>query len=279
MVSTQSLFFPVLLAAMLVAVGAFSAFQPKAQIRKQRSRNHESNSGGTDRANKLHFKSRVPKPLVRANLHKTVVLECEAAGSPPPTIHWLFNGSRIIQGVDNSIIDEEASYESTVTANKHISMLKLSSTISRLYVDCVTKADEGHYTCVADNPTQRVVTNTKLKIHRNVVGVEDGCLAKKDHEGIPARVYMWTVNRLEVEGAYVQLFCRAFGLPRPEITWLDRDDNLITRNSNDYRLLPNGDLLVKAITFDAKMGVYKCVARNEFGQDKQETFLYPAGGF
>ena len=52
--------------------------------------------------------------------------------------------------------------------------------------------------------------------------------------GKPARVYMWTAERLEFEGADVQLFCRADGHPAPTITWYDRRGAVIGSNEEQY---------------------------------------------
>lgn len=39
-----------------------------------------------------------PEPeVVSAQLGGRVVLTCEAGGSPTPTIHWLYDGERILQ--------------------------------------------------------------------------------------------------------------------------------------------------------------------------------------
>ena len=47
---------------------------------------------------------------------------------------------------------------------------------------------------------------------------------------------MWTAQRLEMMGADVQLFCRATGYPRPQITWLDKDGNRIDSSSPQYEV-------------------------------------------
>ena len=46
---------------------------------------------------KLFFKSHIPDPVTKARLGQSVVLDCEAGGSPTPTVHWLFKGSRVAQ--------------------------------------------------------------------------------------------------------------------------------------------------------------------------------------
>ena len=52
----------------------------------------------------------------------------------------------------------------------------------------------------------------------------------------PARIYMWTVHRIEIEGTDVQLYCRAAGYPAPIVTWYDRDDNKIAGNNANYKV-------------------------------------------
>ena len=52
--------------------------------------------------------------------------------------------------------------------------------------------------------------------------------------GTPARIYMWTGQRLEFEGADVQLFCRADGSPSTTIKWLDQRGNVITNEQKQY---------------------------------------------
>ena len=40
------------------------------------------------------------------------------------------------------------------------------------------------------------------------------------------------------------------------------------------RLLTNGDLLIRDLAF-SDMGMFKCIVRNDFGEDMKETFVYP----
>lgn len=46
---------------------------------------------------RVSFKGRPFEEVTFATRHEDVVLECEAGGSPSPTIHWLKNGERIQQ--------------------------------------------------------------------------------------------------------------------------------------------------------------------------------------
>ena len=59
---------------------------------------------------------------------------------------------------DNAVLDEVSESE------EEGQVIGLSSTVSRLYLDCVTSAEAGRYTCVAENRYLRIATDTKLKI-------------------------------------------------------------------------------------------------------------------
>ena len=52
--------------------------------------------------------------------------------------------------------------------------------------------------------------------------------------GVPARIYMWTAQRLEFEGADVQLFCRGGGNPAPSVMWYDQEGRSIGENDDQY---------------------------------------------
>lgn len=104
--------------------------------------------------------------------------------------------------------------------------------------------------------------------------------------------------RVEVEGVHVQLFCRADGFPRPQVTWLKQDiasDQLIQlEDSKDFKVvrqwfffkfpffiefipqfLPNGDLMVVGRSVCNPGGcALVCRATNSYGEDEVEIFLY-----
>ncbi|XP_074641204.1 neural/ectodermal development factor IMP-L2-like [Tubulanus polymorphus] len=133
----------------------------------------------------------------------------------------------------------------------------------------------GTYTCVAETPTSKIVSETILNIKPFGDAYEERCLLKKQQQGSPARIYTWTSDQVERESAVVQLHCRASGYPAPHFVWLDPQRKLIGTGQSNYQLLPNGDLLIRAISWEENMGVYTCIAGNEIGEDSVNTFLYP----
>jgi len=42
--------------------------------------------------------------------------------------------------------------------------VRLGTTKSRLFIDCVRPSDSGVYTCVAETPTRRIVTTVVLRV-------------------------------------------------------------------------------------------------------------------
>lgn len=102
--------------------------------------------------------------------HESVSLTCQAGGSPPPTIHWLKNGVAISQ---NSFQNTEQILEELAgssisdgdlqsTGGSDMQSIGLSSTRSRLFLDCLQPKDSAIYTCVAETPYSRISTDTKL---------------------------------------------------------------------------------------------------------------------
>lgn len=83
---------------------------------------------------------------------------------------------------------------------------------------------------------------------------------------------------MENMGNNVIIHCRATGFPKPRINWFVNGQITSSDPSsiNDkYQILPNGDLFIHNSTFD-DMGVYQCMASNEFGSDSiDEIFFYP----
>ena len=50
----------------------------------------------------LFFQDHAPTEVMRVRAGETFVLDCEAGGSPSPTVHFLRNGHRIIQVTNDS---------------------------------------------------------------------------------------------------------------------------------------------------------------------------------
>lgn len=109
--------------------------------------------------NQVKFR-RLPPKEFSAALGSSITIECEAGASPPPSIHWLKNGKRILQNDfdDNQLEDGQQAQVDDVNR------IALSTTRSRLFIDCADYIDEAVYTCVAENAFSRVSSHTKLNL-------------------------------------------------------------------------------------------------------------------
>ena len=72
-------------------------------------------------------------------------------------------------------------------------------------------------------------------------------------------------------GLDAHLRCVTVG--RHSTTWLGPDEEPLA-DTDKYKILPDGSLIIKSLTFD-DMGVYQCLVKNSFGHDLAETFVYP----
>ncbi|XP_060590906.1 zwei Ig domain protein zig-4-like [Ruditapes philippinarum] len=224
---------------------------------------------------RVSFKGKEFSETTYATRHEDIVLECEAGGSPSPTIHWLKNGERMQQGVSRDYLNDEAKYEESISKASQ-PMLRLGKVKSKLFLDCVSDRDEAEYACVAETQYERISQITNLKMDNSIsTQSRASCLTKKAFRGEPARIYLWTAVRVEFSGAPVQLYCRAEGYPKPEVSWRYSEQGPKIENDENYTVLPNGDLLIKNINFMENMGDYFCTAENESGIDEVSTFLYP----
>lgn len=92
--------------------------------------------------------------------------------------------------------------------------------------------------------------------------------------GSGARINMWTATRLELIGSEVRLFCRTQGFPRPSIAWFHEHESQPIVSSGRTSVTESGDLIIRGLSWE-DMGQYQCVAKNEDGEDRSTTFLYP----
>lgn len=186
------------------------------------------------------------------------VLECEVGGFPSPIVYWLKNGKKI----------DEDSFSSDDVINDDEEVYSITMVKSRLYLDCVTSADEGEYTCVVENAYEKKSKNVIVEVMETE---NDLCLDKTI--GSPAKINLWTTRMLKTQGYNVRLLCRSEGFPKPKITWLDTEENPISDNFK-YKVMENGDLIIYDLTWN-DMGTYTCLSENSRGSDTVNLFLYP----
>ncbi|XP_053169135.1 immunoglobulin superfamily member 10 isoform X2 [Hemicordylus capensis] len=184
---------------------------------------------------KQYFKKLVP-------YGKAFKVDCKASGSPEPEITWSLPDGTMI----NNVMQADDS--------GHRSRRYILFDNGTLYFNKVGIAEEGYYTCYAQN----TLGKDEMKVHITVVAAAPQI---KQNSKAYAKVKA---------GDTALLDCEAIGEPKPKIFWLLPSNDMISVSTNRYFLHVNGSLSVtKVRLLDA--GDYICVARNSGGDD---TKLY-----
>ncbi|OCT78704.1 immunoglobulin superfamily member 10 [Xenopus laevis] len=169
---------------------------------------------------------------------KDFKVDCKASGSPLPEISWSLPDGTMI---NNILLADDSG------RRKRRYVLFDNGT---LYLNKVGIAEEGDYTCYAENKLGR----DEMKVHISVVTAAPHI-----------KLNMKTSYEAKA-GESVVLDCEANGEPTPKIFWLLPSSDMIAVSHDRYLLHENGSLTVNQVKLlDA--GEYMCVARNPAGDD------------
>ncbi|XP_060098331.1 immunoglobulin superfamily member 10 [Heteronotia binoei] len=184
---------------------------------------------------KQYFKKLVP-------YGKDFKVDCKASGSPEPEISWSLPDGTVINNVMQADDSRRRSRRYILFDN------------GTLYFNKVGIAEEGDYTCYAQN----TLGKDEMKVHITIVAAAP-------------RIKQNSKTYAKVKAGDTTMFdCEAIGEPQPKVFWLIPSSDMISASSDRYFLHVNGSLSVtKVRLLDA--GEYICVARNSGGDD---TKLY-----
>ncbi|VDM97671.1 unnamed protein product [Thelazia callipaeda] len=202
----------------------------------------------------LHF-TKTPREIETIT-NEDLVLKCEAIGIPPPIIEWAYNG-KLMYAVDESN-DVEKVY------NAGLRTIQNGVTASKIVIPCTSTKTVTQYKCLANNQHYKLETITTITNEGST-----NC----SHKLSSPVINMWTDGRFERSGATVQLFCRIHDNLKSNITWYN-EASVKLENAKKYKIMKNGDLIIHDTVWE-DMGVYTCVASNEFGEDRIMAFFYP----
>ncbi|XP_072474409.1 immunoglobulin superfamily member 10 [Notamacropus eugenii] len=184
---------------------------------------------------KQHFKKQV--------LHgKDFQVDCKASGSPVPEISWSLPDGTMINNVMQADDGRRRSRRYILFDN------------GTLYFNKVGIAEEGDYTCYAQN----TLGKDEMKVHLTVVTAAPRI--RQSHK---------TYIRVTA-GETAVLVCEVIGEPKPQIFWLLPSSDIISSSTDRYLLGDNGALSIGKVKL-LDSGEYMCVARNPSGDD---TRLY-----
>ncbi|XP_058043074.1 immunoglobulin superfamily member 10 isoform X1 [Ahaetulla prasina] len=173
---------------------------------------------------------------------ESLSLHCLAAGSPKPNIIWTLPSGFVL---DRPQI------------NGKYTLLENGT----LFIREINIHDRGSYMCKAQN----YIGDSTVVVFVTIVG-HSPRITKR-----PPR------NIHTVAGLAVQLHCMAFGIPDPEITWELPNDSLFFTGikgqlSGSEILYPQGTLIIHNPN-SSNSGIYKCVAKNQYGRDFTVTYV------
>ncbi|KAK8739717.1 hypothetical protein OTU49_003162 [Cherax quadricarinatus] len=155
----------------------------------------------------------------------SIQFTCQADGVPPPIISWFKDGQPIVP----------------------FGSLTISLHGISLGVQHVKPADEGEYTCRAQNAAGMQEASATLYVRDKVAPV-----IRKEPRDVSA------VTGQEV----IVLPCKADGRPKPLISW--RKDGHTMEADNKHSIESDGSLFVYNVTED-DAGMYECSAQNHVG--------------
>ncbi|KFO32803.1 Immunoglobulin superfamily member 10 [Fukomys damarensis] len=182
---------------------------------------------------KQHFKTQV--------LHgKDFQVDCKASGSPMPEISWSLPDGTLI---NNAMQADDSSHRA-----RRYTLFNNGT----LYFNKVGIAEEGDYTCYAQN----TLGKDEMKVHLTVVTA-----APRIRQGYR------TAMRIKV-GATAMLDCEVTGEPKPKIFWLLPSNDMISFSNDRYVFHANGSLSINKVKM-LDSGEYVCVAQNPRGGDRK----------
>ncbi|XP_044107539.1 immunoglobulin superfamily member 10 [Neovison vison] len=180
---------------------------------------------------KQHFKKQV--------FHgKDFQVDCEASGSPVPEISWSLPDGTMINNVMQADDSGRRTRRYTLFDN------------GTLYLNKVGIAEEGDYTCYAQN----TLGKDEMKVHLTVI------------TAVPRILQGYKTNTRIRAGDTVVLDCEVIGEPKPKIFWLLPSHDMISFSKDRYTFHANGSLSINKVKL-LDSGEYVCVARNPSGDD------------
>ncbi|KAH0618306.1 hypothetical protein JD844_017377 [Phrynosoma platyrhinos] len=160
----------------------------------------------------------------------SLVLECNAAGNPPPLLTWLKDGVPV-KASDNLHI---------VFGGRKLEILNTG------------EADQGQYVCVATSIAgeKEIKYDVEILVPPNIEGGDESS------------------DYIVILHSPLELDCPATGTPLPTITWLKNGQPI--EGGVDYKILLSGRKLLISQAEVSDTGHYQCTATNKAGDNKKE---------
>lgn len=177
--------------------------------------------------------SKIPHDI-RVNVGSTARLECSAEGQPTPQIAWQKDGGN----------------EFPAARERRMHMMPTDDV---LFIINVKMADNGVYSCTAQNLAGVIVANATLTI-------------------LEAPSFVKPMENKEIMvGRSIVLECMAGGSPRPKLSWRKNGSPLQATERHFFTAEDQLLIIVNTITSDA--GNYECEMNNSLGSVIGASYL------
>ncbi|XP_029025018.1 fibroblast growth factor receptor 1b [Betta splendens] len=169
----------------------------------------------------------------------TVRFQCQATGTPVPTLRWYRNGKEFRR-------------------DQRLGGLKIKDNLWSIIMESVVPSDSGNYTCVVENEHGSLSHTYRLQV---AVTYRDLPLLRSP-----------LTNQTAVVGSDVEFACRVSSGARPRITWFKRSGGgaqglVLKATEQDMEVLT-----LKTVSLE-DAGEYSCVAENAMGASRYSAWL------
>ncbi|XP_041648005.1 hemicentin-1 [Cheilinus undulatus] len=163
-------------------------------------------------------------------LSKPLILECDAAGHPPPSLTWLKDGVPVRDGESVRVLDQG----------------------SKIEIMSAAVSDSGRYICVATSIAgeKEVKYDVRVLVPPFIDGADD------------------VTDSTVTINTPLELECHATGTPAPVITWYK--DGKPVRQGEGLRVGASGRRLIISRAQVSDTARFQCVATNEAGDNERD---------
>ncbi|XP_030633895.1 immunoglobulin superfamily member 10 [Chanos chanos] len=168
-------------------------------------------------------------------------VDCKASGAPVPEISWGLP--------DGTLLNSALQADSSGGSRSKRYILFDNGT---LYLNKVGMAEEGDYTCYAEN----TLGKDEMHVHITVVTAAPR-IRQPSHTYVKVK-----------PGGNIRFDCEAVGEPKPKILWMLPSNDMIAASNERYLMHVNGSLDIRDIKL-VDSGEYVCMARNTAGEDSK----------